>query len=97
MSLEQLNIRLARYFPHFYQEFQNIFFKTKLFYNFECLILSPFDLIFLCTGNGSVKAMLEKAAGLENWERNLRLGDAYFPTSAKGSPHNSNIVKRRKC
>ena len=27
--------------------------------------------------------MLEKVSGLEDWERNLRLGDAYLPTSAK--------------
>ena len=37
----------------------------------------------LSNGDGSVKAWLQTVPGLENWEKNLRLGDAYLNTTAK--------------
>ena len=40
-----------------------------------------------------MKDWLENVSCLEDWERNLRLGDIYLTTSAKGNPHNYNIVK----
>jgi hypothetical protein len=34
-------------------------------------------------GDGSVKSWLQTVSGLETWEKNLRLGDAYLNTTAK--------------